>query len=402
MPIRQQIKTILFQVSCCLYVILFTYAATSKILDYENFRAQLGQSPILSPFAEPVAYGVPLLEFLLAALLLTKFRTVALYFSTALMFMFTCYIFIILNYSAYVPCSCGGVLEKLGWTEHLIFNTVFVVLGFASLLSQSPNIRSAGIKAGGLSVAACVAVIALFLTSEDLLQNDNPFIRRFPPHVADYRGQTDLYYNSFYIAGYDHNRLYLGNYSARLRLWSVGRTLRDITEHRIRFQNDLPKFKRNVFRVADGHFFIFDGNVPAVYSGNTADWIAKQSSVPPPYFTVAEPIDSVTIAVRSTSGVDRSNILGTFSIRQRTEKFHIGLLQRQTASDGLFDTEGSLAYLKEINGLVYVYRYRNEYFVAEPSGDLRYRANTIDTMSKAHIKVADIRSRKEKRWPRLQ
>ncbi|MEG0917288.1 MAG: hypothetical protein RSF68_09775, partial [Myroides sp.] len=53
---------------------------------------------------------------------------------------FTVYIFLILNYSPFVPCSCGGVLEDLGWWEHLWFNgVVCLVTVFIILLSNHFN-----------------------------------------------------------------------------------------------------------------------------------------------------------------------------------------------------------------------------------------------------------------------
>lgn len=384
-------------VSCCLYVILFTYAATSKVLDFENFTVQLGQSPILSPFALPVAFGIPAIEFFLAALLFTRYRLAALHLSTALMIMFTFYIYIVLNHSSYVPCSCGGVLEKLNWTQHLIFNLAFVAMGLVSILISAPVTKRSFLKICLSGMASCLLVLLLFLASEDLIQNDNPFIRRFPPHVADYRGQTELQFNSYYIAGFDNQRLYLGNYSARLRLWSVGRTLSDKIEHKIIFEDTVPKFKRNVFRVQDGRFYILDGNVPSVHSGPTSNWKAKSSIVSPPFFTAAQPMDSVTIAVSATSGLDNSNVLATVALAQKKESVYPHLLQRQSATDGLFDTDGSLIYNTEINGIVYVYRYRNEYFVANRDGSLRYRSNTIDTVSKVQIKVASLKERKERK-----
>lgn len=53
------------------------------------------------------------------------------------MTMFTAYIISILNFASYVPCSCGGVLEKLSWSEHLIFNAVFIVFGLAGIVLQA-------------------------------------------------------------------------------------------------------------------------------------------------------------------------------------------------------------------------------------------------------------------------
>jgi hypothetical protein len=43
---------------CFLYIILFTYAAISKLIDFENFQTQLGQSPLLSAYAASISFLV--------------------------------------------------------------------------------------------------------------------------------------------------------------------------------------------------------------------------------------------------------------------------------------------------------------------------------------------------------
>lgn len=135
----QNLKKLIPPVVAYSCAILFIYAAVSKILDFENFQIQLAQSPLLSAFAGYVAWGVPALEIVLSLLLLSiKGRSMGLFASFGLMVMFTAYIYIILNYSAFVPCSCGGVLEKMSWNQHLIFNIVFVLLSaIAALISAS-------------------------------------------------------------------------------------------------------------------------------------------------------------------------------------------------------------------------------------------------------------------------
>jgi hypothetical protein len=68
-----------------------------------------------------------------------KDRLIALYGSLYLMIGFSVYIYLILNYSDFIPCSCGGILEKLGWTEHLIFNISCVILLLISIyLLENP------------------------------------------------------------------------------------------------------------------------------------------------------------------------------------------------------------------------------------------------------------------------
>lgn len=125
--------------------LLFIYAATSKLLDFENFQLQLGQSPLLSAFAQLVALLVPICEYGIALLLfLPKFRIIGLLLSTALMTMFTVYIYIVLNYSSFVPCSCGGVLENMTWDEHLLFNVV--ILAFNVLAVLLPPLKNQPFK----------------------------------------------------------------------------------------------------------------------------------------------------------------------------------------------------------------------------------------------------------------
>lgn|SRR5690606_10400273 len=124
------------------YILLFVYAALTKLLDYQKFVVQLGQSPILTDYAQVLAVVVPFIELGISLMLIfPKTRLKGLYAAFGLMVMFTTYIVLASRFSDYVPCSCGGVLEGMTWTQHLIFNTVFVLLALIGILLQ-PNIRS--------------------------------------------------------------------------------------------------------------------------------------------------------------------------------------------------------------------------------------------------------------------
>lgn len=121
-----------------LFILLFTYAAISKLNTYDTFKIQIGQSPILTAQSSLLVWMVPVMELLTAFLyVIPRFRLWAFHLSLSLMVMFTVYIFLILKFSPYIPCSCGGVLNNLGWTEHLIFNIVFVLLAIAGIYLQS-------------------------------------------------------------------------------------------------------------------------------------------------------------------------------------------------------------------------------------------------------------------------
>ena len=131
-------KKIALEIICFLFIFLFTYAAITKLIDYQKFTAQIGQSPLLTDFAGVLAWAVPGVELLIVGMLaITRLRLAGLYTAFGLMVMFTAYIIAILQFGDSIPCSCGGVLEAMGWTEHLIFNIGFVLLGVAGIALHS-------------------------------------------------------------------------------------------------------------------------------------------------------------------------------------------------------------------------------------------------------------------------
>lgn len=128
-------KALVIEIIASLLIILFVYTALSKLLDYQTFKGQLAKSPYISPFAGLTAWALPAGELLIVgALLLTRTRLIGLYASFALMLLFTIYIYVMLHYSPYVPCSCGGVLSQLSWEQHLLFNIVFTILALTGIV----------------------------------------------------------------------------------------------------------------------------------------------------------------------------------------------------------------------------------------------------------------------------
>jgi uncharacterized membrane protein YphA (DoxX/SURF4 family) len=135
-------KNSLHQISeelvCFLIVSLLMYASISKLFDYQKFQGQISQSPLLTAFSGFIAWFIPLVEiFVSIMLVIPKFRTIGFLAAFSLMVLFTAYIVAILNFTEYIPCSCGGILSSLGWHEHLIFNGVFVaVSAYGSIIHE--------------------------------------------------------------------------------------------------------------------------------------------------------------------------------------------------------------------------------------------------------------------------
>ena len=147
--ISRQIKT------SYLLIFLFTYTAVSKLnlfsytvpfrwenfklADVEAFKGAMAKSPVLQPYVHELAYIIPISELIVCLLLLFPLtKKWGYYMSLALLTVFTGYIIFILSvYSTDLPCTCGGVISRLTWTQHLLLNSVFMLLSIKALRSYN-------------------------------------------------------------------------------------------------------------------------------------------------------------------------------------------------------------------------------------------------------------------------
>lgn len=124
------------EIICFLLILLFVYAAFSKLLDYPVFRIQLRRSPIISHFPF-LSWLLPGVEIITAIMLTVKItRLPGLYASLILLILFSIYITLLLLFSKHLPCSCGGVLKQMSWQQHLLFNISFIALSIVGIMLQ--------------------------------------------------------------------------------------------------------------------------------------------------------------------------------------------------------------------------------------------------------------------------
>ncbi|MDA6069541.1 hypothetical protein NJT12_07915 [Flavobacterium sp. AC] len=404
MNVNKNIKTVSLKIIYLLCVTLFIYAATSKILDFENFQVHLGQSPLLSIYASWISWLVIVIEVLVAALLVVpKSRTLGLYLALSLMTMFSAYIFILLHFGSFVPCSCGGILEKMSWNAHLIFNLVFVILAILAIglnrQEKKPEpfnyiFLSSFKPIAATLVTSILAIVLLFVFSEEVMHHRNPFLRRYPQHPAEYSASFKLKHNSYYIVGLRGNRIILGNYEFPSYLMSFDSDLKDQKIQMISFSPGKIPFKNIYITLQEPHFYLYDGSVPVLFRGDAKNWSITKEFEGMPYFTKLVPIDGASVAFRSNNSVKLANVLGVFKIDSIPKiNYKRDLLQKQI--DGIFDTDGILLYSNGIKKIVYLYYYRNEFIVADQNGTLQYRGHTIDTISKARLKVSTLKGGKQ-------
>jgi len=238
-------------------------------------------------------------------------------------------------------------------------------------------------------------IYLLFNLSENIIHYKNKFIRRFPQHVAQEISQKNLTYNSYYFAGTRKGNIYLGNYTAPLKLMILDSTLQEKVVQTIELKEKNLPFESPQIRVFNNHFFVFEGIVPYIFKGNVYDWKASLKINSGYYFSQLEPMDSINMVIRYLTPKSGESLIGTLNLMDTTKvDYEATILQKQF--DGIFDTDGNLHFNKQLNKIIYVYRYRNEYIVTSPQLHLDYRGNTIDTISKAQIRLTSIKNTKMK------
>lgn len=115
-------------------MLLFGYTAISKLAEHAVFYAQLQQFPWLAPATGFISWAVPLAEITVVTLLFFPATArYGLYASGALLAVFTLYLLAMVLLKTSLPCSCGGVIARLSWRQHTVFNVFFMALAIAGI-----------------------------------------------------------------------------------------------------------------------------------------------------------------------------------------------------------------------------------------------------------------------------
>lgn len=123
------------ETSVFIFILLFSYAAFSKLITFRMFTEQLAQMPIIAEYSGQVAWLVPCVELFVCGLLISPFsRVFGVLVFTLLMLAFTFYVALMLAFNPHLPCICGGLISGLGWVQHLVFNMSFLLWGIILLV----------------------------------------------------------------------------------------------------------------------------------------------------------------------------------------------------------------------------------------------------------------------------
>lgn len=137
-----------------LLIALFLYTGLSKLSEYQSFKLVLSKSPLFSKStSSAIAVVLPIGEILLAGFLLVSALFVAKWLPTALatsgiiLIGFTGYLIYMVSFAQHLPCSCGGVISKMTWKQHIFFNLFFISISwFAYSFYKRPRQLLRGVQ----------------------------------------------------------------------------------------------------------------------------------------------------------------------------------------------------------------------------------------------------------------
>ena len=129
-------RKIIIEIISSLLILLFLYASVSKWLAFKSFVGDMNNQPFPNWMTPYLVWSIPTIEVLIVLLLIfDRTRLPGLYASLVLMSAFTIYTVAVLSHAfKYVPCSCGGVIRKLTWPQHLVLNLFFVGITVAGII----------------------------------------------------------------------------------------------------------------------------------------------------------------------------------------------------------------------------------------------------------------------------
>lgn len=126
-----------------LLIVIWVYAAVSKLGNLELFASRLRQQPLPLWSTPVLLWLLPLIEIMMALMLsLAIIRATGLLCSWIILLAFAVYVGMALS-GAYgrIPCSCGGIFSFMQWKGHLVFNSVAAIFSFVAWQFEKENLR---------------------------------------------------------------------------------------------------------------------------------------------------------------------------------------------------------------------------------------------------------------------
>lgn len=372
------------------FILLFVYASVSKLTDFEMFQVQLAQSPMFGNYSNYVSYMTIASELFIVLLLFSKkFQLFGLYASLGLMSAFTVYIYLILNYSDSIPCSCGGVLENMDWNTHLIFNMSCVVLAIIAIFATASKNKK--IEAGfSTLVIVLPMLLVIIIFYSHINDNQGNFTRKILTPLSEEKKTLELPANNYYFAGHHGDSLFLANHKTPLLISTIVPDFKLVKVDTIILDNYNYKFVSVTINVLYPYFSVSDGKVPFIFEGKMPSLLAYDTRINRLYFSRLYMLAPQQYVFKTMLVKTKQSELGI--LNTASKKYHINENVLLAKSDGVFDTDGNIAIDHENKGIFYTQLYRSEVTSTDFNLGNIHRKETIDSLSDTNIQTKTLKN----------
>jgi hypothetical protein len=238
-------------------------------------------------------------------------------------------------------------------------------------------------------LASIGVIIFLYKISETPNTFKNGFERKFStPLILTPKYFTELPSANYYIAGQKDQRFYLANNITPNEMISFDRNLKDS----IHIQLPLPhKGKSAEISVDPEYTYAISTNESYLYhlANFPRNLDFTSFKITAGGLNLARAISNSTIIGRAFDTSIKTNTIIKFDLQPSlNKKTPAYVLEKQI--DGLICTDGILSFDRSSNRIIYVFSYRNQFVCLDTNLALVYQARTIDTTSRAKIKIGKI------------
>lgn len=239
---------------------------------------------------------------------------------------------------------------------------------------------------GALFIIPLIIICFLQVKSKKQLQTENTFFRVLPPHPYSKWSTIKISNNQTFV-GQSSKHAYLsqiGNFSnyTKIDLESLHAKVYDLQFS----QSKTFAWNAASMQIDTSGIYLYEGLTPNLFYSKPNNNILKPKPLENTPFIQGYPIDPHTFVSVNYDSIHKQNILNLHKLDSFPKVMpKPKLLTKQV--DGVFCVYGKLLYDKHSKNIVYLYHYRNEYLIMDTALNLLKKGKTIDTISKAQIKV---------------
>lgn len=238
------------------------------------------------------------------------------------------------------------------------------------------------------SIISILVLCILIITALNFIYTnsaDNSFVRRFTNNRIELKHEFLLKNNKFTFAGKSSSQLLLSDYTDPSHLYVIDSSLKKIRQINLNIPSSFNLKVRTTFlnTFSDVAFLSNQFGDLAIFNKNKiSSYKTKEIR-----FDFLQPIAKDKAIVRAKKNIkyQKSRELTKLTISDSITVNEKYLLPKQI--DGYFCTDGWLSYDKKNSRILYMYYYRGEFLCLDTNLNLIYKKKTIDTVTKANIKL---------------